>query len=246
MSENEQHPQNNPGWTPPNREGQSGWTNGRGPAEQGTGHTAGAPHTAGGDTPDPYARSAYGQVPLTPGTDPYLRSALHPNDGQPPNAQHPNAQHVGGTRPGLAGGPYLAATSPVRKERSRPGWAALVSVAAGAALVASFGTAGLTGAFSPDAPAASSSTTQSASSARSNADPVVTSTTTDPDWANVAAAVTPSVVAIDVRTANGAGAGSGVILDQAGHVLTNNHVVGDAVDGGIQVTLSDGRMFAAT
>ncbi|WP_448073460.1 S1C family serine protease [Georgenia yuyongxinii] len=75
---------------------------------------------------------------------------------------------------------------------------------------------------------------------------MVTSTTDDPDWANVAAAVRQSVVAIDVRTASGEGAGSGVIIDAEGHILTNDHVVGDAVDGGLQVTLFDGRIYEAT
>ena len=42
----------------------------------------------------------------------------------------------------------------------------------------------------------------------------------------VAAAVLPSVVKIDVRTAQGGGSGSGVILSSDGQILTNNHVVG--------------------
>lgn len=39
------------------------------------------------------------------------------------------------------------------------------------------------------------------------------------------------------------GIGSGVIIDESGYVLTNAHVVGDAVD--IRVSLSDGRDFPA-
>ncbi|MPV38834.1 PDZ domain-containing protein [Georgenia subflava] len=118
--------------------------------------------------------------------------------------------------------------------------------AAGAALLASFGTAGLTGAFDAEAPTTASTSAAAPDSSGGNAQPVVTSTTDDPDWANVAAAVRPSVVAIDVRTSQGAGAGSGVILDDDGNILTNDHVVGDAVDGGIVVTLADGRMYEAT
>lgn len=39
------------------------------------------------------------------------------------------------------------------------------------------------------------------------------------------------------------GAGSGVILTSDGYILTNNHVVGNAVSDGIEVTLSDNRVF---
>lgn len=39
--------------------------------------------------------------------------------------------------------------------------------------------------------------------------------------------------------------GSGVIITQDGYILTNNHVVEDAVDGGIRVTLNDKRVFDA-
>ncbi|GAB2614448.1 S1C family serine protease [Pseudactinotalea suaedae] len=64
-----------------------------------------------------------------------------------------------------------------------------------------------------------------------------------PDWEAVAAAARPSVVAIDVRAAQGEAAGSGVILDSEGHVLTNNHVVEGATSA--QVMLWDGRLYEA-
>ena len=41
------------------------------------------------------------------------------------------------------------------------------------------------------------------------------------------------------------GAGSGVIVTQDGYILTNNHVVQDAAEGGIEVVLSDTRRFKA-
>ncbi|TNM36656.1 PDZ domain-containing protein [Nocardioides albidus] len=42
---------------------------------------------------------------------------------------------------------------------------------------------------------------------------------------SVAAAVLPSVVALDVRGSGGEGSGSGVVLDSEGLILTNDHVV---------------------
>ncbi|UQX87683.1 trypsin-like peptidase domain-containing protein [Jatrophihabitans telluris] len=43
--------------------------------------------------------------------------------------------------------------------------------------------------------------------------------------AEIAQRVSPAVVSIDVRTSDVAGSGSGVIIDKAGYILTNNHVV---------------------
>jgi putative serine protease PepD len=59
----------------------------------------------------------------------------------------------------------------------------------------------------------------------------------DEPLAQVAAAVLPSVVSIT----SGAGEGSGVIISSDGQILTNNHVVAQAADGGqLSVTFSDG------
>lgn len=76
--------------------------------------------------------------------------------------------------------------------------------------------------------------------------PVAGSTNEDPDWQAVAQAVAPSVVAIEVSTGQGGSQGSGVIVDEDGHIVTNNHVVGGAQGGKVQVTLTDGRLFEAT
>ena len=68
--------------------------------------------------------------------------------------------------------------------------------------------------------------------------------TNAPDWTAVANKVRESVVAIAVMSSGGSGEGSGVVLDAAGHVLTNNHVVNGAQQ--IKVTLADGRVYDAT
>jgi putative serine protease PepD len=56
-----------------------------------------------------------------------------------------------------------------------------------------------------------------------------------------AAKVLPSVVSITFESNAGAGEGSGVIISSDGQILTNNHVVAQAADGGsLSVTFSDG------
>ena len=61
--------------------------------------------------------------------------------------------------------------------------------------------------------------------------------------AQVAAAVQPSVVAIQTTTRSGSGGGSGVILRADGTIITNAHVVEDVSD--ITVRFSDGRRAPA-
>ena len=64
----------------------------------------------------------------------------------------------------------------------------------------------------------------------------------------VAAAVLPSVVKIDVSGAQGAGSGSGIILSSDGQILTNNHVVEVAGgnSGTLRVSFNDGSSAEAT
>jgi putative serine protease PepD len=71
-----------------------------------------------------------------------------------------------------------------------------------------------------------------------------------------AATIAPSVVTVEVTGQVGSpfggvqsqsDTGSGVVIRAEGYVLTNNHVVAAAVDGGsVHVTLSDGRTVPAT
>ena len=59
----------------------------------------------------------------------------------------------------------------------------------------------------------------------------------------------PSVVTISATAGNQAGTGSGVLLDDQGHVLTNTHVVtldGAASDAKIEVQAADGSVRKAT
>ena len=54
-----------------------------------------------------------------------------------------------------------------------------------------------------------------------------------------------SAVLITVRTASGFGSGSGFVYDYEGRIITNYHVVDDAVEGGITVTFVDGTIVPA-
>ncbi len=63
----------------------------------------------------------------------------------------------------------------------------------------------------------------------------------------VADRVLPSVVSIDVTGTSAHVSGSGFVYDDAGHVVTNNHVIEPAVAGGeIKVALPDGREVSAS
>ncbi|MCD4849243.1 trypsin-like peptidase domain-containing protein [Arthrobacter sp. AK01] len=64
-----------------------------------------------------------------------------------------------------------------------------------------------------------------------------------------AAKASPSVVTIKATSGNEGGTGSGIILDDQGHILTNTHVVtldGATANAAIEVRTSDGKVLKAT
>ncbi|RMI04772.1 PDZ domain-containing protein [Cellulomonas triticagri] len=121
----------------------------------------------------------------------------------------------------------------------------VVGVGVGAALLASLGTAALVGAFDQGSSGTRAADISSIGQSSTDTVPVSGSSAENPDWQKVAAAVQDSVVAIQVTTSSGEAQGSGVIVDDEGHIVTNNHVVAGAQDGQVQVTLTDGRIFTA-
>ncbi|MFF4030157.1 trypsin-like peptidase domain-containing protein [Streptomyces sviceus] len=65
--------------------------------------------------------------------------------------------------------------------------------------------------------------------------------------AGIAARSLPSVVTLHVSGAEESGTGTGFVLDERGHILTNNHVVEPAgADGEISVTFQSGDTAVAT
>ncbi|XCB30744.1 trypsin-like peptidase domain-containing protein [Arcanobacterium hippocoleae] len=133
--------------------------------------------------------------------------------------------------------PYLQALPKKQRKRRGPSWSAFV---VGMILSALLGTVMSVGIMSIRYDGTRPSTF---STTEAKAEPVVKTDGKTPDWEAVAKTVGPTVVAIDAQSNSGSAAGSGVIIDKEGHILTNDHVISGAKD--IWVKLSDGRLFAA-
>ncbi|NHC44369.1 S1C family serine protease [Motilibacter aurantiacus] len=130
--------------------------------------------------------------------------------------------------------------------RSGPAWGRRAGAAALVLAVAlGSGTAGaaISQAFDDDtAPVAATAAPAASGSAAST-----TVTAPTQSLAQVAAKVTPSVVSVSFTSSAGQGEGSGVVLSSDGTILTNNHVVAAAANGGqITVKFSDGKTARAT
>ncbi|GAB3599482.1 trypsin-like peptidase domain-containing protein [Angustibacter peucedani] len=191
---------------------------------------------------------------------------------QHPTAQHPQtgtsteptiqwygpgaADHTQPLEPAAPVGPPSGPLGPTGDEPQRPArgrrrWVD-VAVAAVVAAVVAGGTTGAVVASTHDNGAATSSTSSSGTgggspAAGTGAGPVSQSAGQAVDWSKVATAVEPSVVAISTQSQFESAEGSGVVLDDKGRVLTNNHVVSGVAQGGtLTVTLSDGRSYEAT
>ncbi len=140
--------------------------------------------------------------------------------------------------------PGTAFTRPAEPRRRRLG--ELVGVALLSAALASGGTYAVTQATDSPTPA-QTTTTQQTSADGTVTSPIVQGAAGDVDWAAVSKAVSASVVSIDIQTSRGSGAGSGVVFDAKGNIITNHHVVDGATGrGDLTVTLADGRSYTAT
>ena len=65
--------------------------------------------------------------------------------------------------------------------------------------------------------------------------------------ADIAQRVIPSVVSIEASSKDGGSTGTGFVIDSSGYILTNNHVIAEAVstNGSIDVTLNNGQKYVA-
>ena len=135
-----------------------------------------------------------------------------------------------------------------RRQPRRPGTAALLALA----LVVGGGVGGaVASALDSDSSAGSGQTLVDQTRVVGSADKTVTGT---PESA--AAVISPSVVTVEVTgqsndifggATSQSDTGSGIIIRSSGYILTNNHVVAAAANGGsVHVTLNDGKTVAAT
>jgi len=206
------------------------------------------PNAGDGDGPQDPAR---GTRPPAQGGSPDRESGQTPRNVSDTTQQidAPSLSYLqeGAPDPGQA-----PAGPPTRKG---PTWAMLGAAALSTALLASLLTVGVSDLFGKDDNGGSVFSTSSSEEGK-QVDPPVTSTNgSSPDWEAVASTVGPSVVSVKLSTQqsnlygrqeSSSGEGSGVIIDTAGHVLTNNHVVdGAGQNGSIAVVLSDGRGYSA-
>jgi putative serine protease PepD len=206
--------------------------------EQGYGYH---PYGQGPQSPPPYYGygSASGspywpQGPTPPGPTHASGPLMTPGEGggfghsAPPAYQPPH--HRGG-----------AGRNGRRPEHARPGVALLV------AAVLAGGLAGVGGAAAYDAldPDDSPAVVDSLQSSQSSEDSEASAPAPAGSVEAVAAEVLPSVVKIDVVSADGQGSGSGIILSADGVILTNNHVVEGADGGDISVSFNDGDTASA-
>jgi putative serine protease PepD len=137
--------------------------------------------------------------------------------------------------------PYLFAPFPPEPAVQPPAPPARRAAVRTAALVA---TVGLVAGGVGGAVGASTADNGSTAPAAGTQGQTVT-TSYDGDVAGVAARVLPSVVSIAVQGRQGSGSGSGVVLDDEGHILSNNHVVEPGVGGRIEVAFADGQRAVA-
>ncbi|MGW8565521.1 trypsin-like peptidase domain-containing protein [Isoptericola sp. NPDC055881] len=197
------------------------------------------PYQQHGAPQQPYGQQAqHGQQGHQPG-QPYGQQGVPGNPYA--TAQSPQGQHGQHGPQGPQGSRDTATTT----QRQRPVWVPVTTAAVAAAILASLGTAAATGAFDEGDPSSLASVGSSQNQSTDEA-PVKSSTSSNPNWEAVTTAVAPSVVAIQVQSQAGGAEGSGVVYDDKGHILTNNHVVSGAQDDTVQVTLSDGRLYEAT
>ena len=164
-----------------------------------------------------------------------------------PQSGHPFGQSGAyqGTTPAGPQWPNTGQPGAVRADQQQPRRRGLALLATTALLVGAAGGVGGAAAFSAfdDNPGSGGSVTAPLSTDNGAAPAAAP----DGSIQKAAANVLPSVVKIGVVTQQGAGSGSGIVISADGLIVTNNHVVEQAAQGGdLTVTLNDGRTVSAS
>ncbi|MFD0383349.1 S1C family serine protease [Streptomyces stramineus] len=189
-------------------------------------------------TPSPECSSS----PSSPSPAGRLVRRGHPGSPAPALRRSPGAGPVypgGPGAPAGPAGPWGAPTLPQPPARKRGG--GLVAAVLVAALVAG-GVGGGIGYWTAHRADGDSSTTVS-----SSGDPKLESRAPG-SVSDIANKALPSVVTIEAQSGGGeGGTGTGFVYDKQGHILTNNHVVASAAQGGgkLTATFSNGKQYDA-
>ncbi|GGX16189.1 S1C family serine protease [Streptomyces lomondensis] len=187
---------------------------------------------------DPQGQPAQGQGAPGDAGHPGVSSSAPDPSWPPPPPPTAHAHGDGGSGYG-AGGWGSSYQQPAPKSgRGRGGLVAGILVAA---LVAGGAGGGLGYTLAKNNDDSTGSTTVSASTSGGDVK-------RDPGTvAGVAAKALPSTVTIEAESTSGeGGTGTGFVFDKQGHIVTNNHVVADAVDGGkLTATFPDGKKYDA-
>ena len=197
--------------------------------------------------PQPHHEPAHGQ-PQQSDTQPVWYGATQRMPAEPgagigshpgEHPAYPTSQPPAGPPPSAPPRDGAGHAQPANRRRLTE----MTAVALLAALLASGGTYAATQLDSQSSSAASSS---SSLGRGTDPGPVQQADPQDPNWTATSAAVAPSVVAITLEAGRQSGQGSGVVIDDKGHIVTNNHVVAGAGQGDLTVTLQDGRTYKAS
>jgi len=98
----------------------------------------------------------------------------------------------------------------------------------------------------PTSASVSTGTGSSDTASGSTVTKVVQGNSSNPDWSVTAANVSKSVVSIIVQSGNSGDEGTGVVLDDQGNIVTNNHVVSGAGSGASIAVQVGNQTFPAT
>jgi len=194
----------------------------------------GAPSEGGGQ---PYGQQPYGEQPY--GHEAYGAGAAYGRTGE--QGSRPSGEPDPWSRPSTqAGFPSGASSWPpaagapggstLASRPRRAGRGGLVAGLLALALVAGAG-GGLLGGYVFTR--TDSGVTDSSATTLGSQTPASVKVDRAPESvAGIAAKLTPSTVSIQVRASGGSGTGSGVVIRSDGYILTNNHVVASAANGG--------------